>query len=151
MINRYVLAFLLLACGSIAEASDDDEGQGQGQGQGQAQGQGQGQSQGQEQQNALTSNVSNTFKTRQNLNAPSANAPSVTQVDKCPIVSPTSSAFSVFILSTSKTTGTVINPICVAWHLGQKDIVQQMACDSPAYREAAAKLSTVNGTSNYCK
>ena len=71
----------------------------------------------------------------------SAISPSLTQFDVCPIVSPSSKAASVFIASVSGTTGTTLNPICVAWHLQQPKIVHQMACNaSDEYRKAVQQV-----------
>ena len=72
--------------------------------------------------------------------APSAVAPSVTQYDPCPIVSPKSHAFSFFLASVSATDGVTLNAICVAWHLKQFDMVQAMACELPEYKKAALSV-----------
>ena len=84
--------------------------------------------------------------------AASAIAPSVSQHDKCPWVSPESSGFSVFLFSVSQTKGVSYNALCIAEGLGQRDVVQQLLCDSSeAYRNAAAKVATSAGVSSYCK
>ena len=84
--------------------------------------------------------------------ASSAIAPSVSQHDKCPWVSPESSGFSVFLFSVSQTKGVSYNALCIAEGLGQRDVVQQMLCDSSeTYRKAAVKVSASAGVSNYCK
>lgn len=59
---------------------------------------------------------------------PPAIAPSVGNNVICPMVAQGSKAASVFFFSGSGTHAPSIVPICVAWHLGQKDVVERMAC-----------------------
>jgi hypothetical protein len=69
----------------------------------------------------------------------SAIAPSVSSNVDCPIVSPASKAGSIWPLSLSGTTGVTLNPICVAYHLGQTKLVEEIACrQSVEYRAANA-------------
>lgn len=68
---------------------------------------------------------------------PPAIAPSVGNNVICPMVSQGSKAGSVFFFSASGTHHPKIVDICVAWHLGQKEVVERMACNSSeAYRAA---------------
>jgi hypothetical protein len=67
---------------------------------------------------------------------PPAIAPSVSTNIICPMVMQGSKAGSVFFFSGSGTHAPDIVSLCVAWHLGQKDVVEQMTCKaSKAYRE----------------
>jgi hypothetical protein len=68
---------------------------------------------------------------------PPAIAPSVGNNVICPMVAQGSKAGSVFFFSGSGTHAPEIVPLCVAWHLGQKDVVERMACQSSKdYRNA---------------
>jgi hypothetical protein len=68
---------------------------------------------------------------------PPAIAPSINTNIICPMVMQGSKAGSVFFFSGSGTHEPDIVPLCVAWHLGQKDVVERMACQaSEAYRNA---------------
>lgn len=68
---------------------------------------------------------------------PPAIAPSVNTNIICPMVMQGSKAGSVFFFSGSGTHAPDIVPLCVAWHLGQRDVVERMACQSSdAYRKA---------------
>lgn len=68
---------------------------------------------------------------------PPAIAPSVNTNIICPMVMQGSKAGSVFFFSGSGTHAPDIVPLCVAWHLGQKEVVERMTCDAdPAYRKA---------------
>ena len=72
---------------------------------------------------------------------PSAIAPSVSQYDPCPILTPMSSAHSILIYSESKTLPPELNAICLAYHLKQFDLVQVLGCNlNKSYREAAMGL-----------
>lgn len=72
---------------------------------------------------------------------PPAIAPNASSNVICPMISPRSSAFSVFFLSMSGTTGQSVNGLCVAHHSGQKEMVHQIACDEDgAYKKAAKAL-----------
>lgn len=59
---------------------------------------------------------------------PPAIAPSINTGVICPMVMQGSKAGSVFFFSGSGTHAPDIVPICVAWHLGQKDVVEKMTC-----------------------
>jgi hypothetical protein len=61
---------------------------------------------------------------------PSAIAPSINTGVICPMVMQGSKAGSVFFFSGSGTHAPDIVPICVAWHLGQKDVVEKMTCSA---------------------
>jgi hypothetical protein len=68
---------------------------------------------------------------------PSAIAPSVMNSVICPMVMQGSKAGSVFFFSGSGTHAPDIVPICVAWHLGQAEVVEKMTCAASAeYRKA---------------
>lgn len=68
---------------------------------------------------------------------PPAIAPSINTNVICPMVMQGSKAGSVFFFSGSGTHAPDIVPLCVAWHLGQKDVVERITCQaSKAYREA---------------
>lgn len=68
---------------------------------------------------------------------PSAIAPSVVNVNDCPLVMQGSKAGSVFFFSGSGTHSPEIVGLCVAKYLGQKDVMERMTCQaSKAYREA---------------
>jgi hypothetical protein len=68
---------------------------------------------------------------------PPAIAPSVNTAIICPMVMQGSKAASVFFASISGTHEPDLIPICVAWHLGQKSVVEKMACNSSKeYRDA---------------
>ena len=70
-------------------------------------------------------------------NVPTAIAPSVNTSIVCPMVLQGSKAGSVFFISLSGTHQADLVPICVAWHLGQKDVVERIACNaSPDYAKA---------------
>lgn len=67
----------------------------------------------------------------------SAIAPSITQNAICPIITPNSHAFQVLVFGGSTTGGQSLNAECVAWHLGQRDVLERMTCDKSAeYRKA---------------
>lgn len=67
----------------------------------------------------------------------SAIAPSLTQNIICPIISPNSHAVQFLVFGGSTTGGQSLNAECVAYHLGQKEILEQMTCaKSEAYRKA---------------
>lgn len=68
---------------------------------------------------------------------PPAIAPSINTGVICPMVMQGSKAGSVFFFSGSGTHAPDIVPLCVAWHLGQKDVVERITCQaSKAYRDA---------------
>lgn len=67
---------------------------------------------------------------------PSAIAPSVSTNVICPMVLQGSAAGSVWFASGSGTTGPEVVALCVAWHLGQKEVVEQLTCKADKhYRE----------------
>lgn len=59
---------------------------------------------------------------------PPAISPNINTNVICPMVMQGSKAGSVFFFSGSGTHAPDIVPICVAWHLGQKDVVERMTC-----------------------
>jgi hypothetical protein len=61
---------------------------------------------------------------------PSAIAPSINTGVICPMVMQGSKAGSLFFISGSGTHAPDLVPICIAWHLGQKDVVEKMTCAS---------------------
>lgn len=64
-------------------------------------------------------------------------APSITQNIICPIITPNSHAVQFLIFGGSTTGKQSINAICVAYQLGQTDVVERMACNADAaYRKA---------------
>jgi hypothetical protein len=68
--------------------------------------------------------------------ASSAIAPNVNTNIICPMVMQGSKAGSVFFASASGTHEPSIVAICVAYQLGQYDVVEQMTCDAnPSYRK----------------
>lgn len=68
---------------------------------------------------------------------PPAIAPGINTNIICPMVMQGSKAGSVFFFSGSGTHKPDIVAICVAWHLGQTDVVQRMTCDADkAYAKA---------------
>jgi len=68
---------------------------------------------------------------------PPAIAPSINTNVICPMVMQGSKAGSVFFFSGSGTHKPDIVAICVAWHMGQTEVVQRMTCNaSKEYREA---------------
>lgn len=68
---------------------------------------------------------------------PPAIAPSVFNPNTCPIVMQGSAAGSVFFFSGSGTTSPELVAICVAYQLGQTNVVEAMTCNaSKAYRQA---------------
>lgn len=70
---------------------------------------------------------------------PSAIAPNVTTNVICPMVAGGSKAASVFFLSGSGTHKPELVDICVAFHLGQMEVVEQLTCArSEQYRKANA-------------
>lgn len=70
----------------------------------------------------------------------SAVAPTVMQSAICPIVSPSSHAVQLLVFGGSTTGGQTLNAECVAWHLGQHDVLERMTCDKSAeYRKANKK------------
>lgn len=67
----------------------------------------------------------------------SAIAPSITQNAICPIVSPNSHAVQFLVFGGSTTGTQSLNAICVAYHLKQYEILEQMTCAKSAeYRKA---------------
>ncbi len=67
----------------------------------------------------------------------SAIAPSLMQNVICPIISPNSHAVQFLLFGGSTTGSQSLNAECVAYHLGQKEILEQMTCaKSEAYRKA---------------
>jgi len=61
--------------------------------------------------------------------ANSAIAPNIVTSVICPIVSPTSHAVQFLIFGGSTTGSQSLNGICVAYHLGQTDVIEKMACN----------------------
>jgi hypothetical protein len=59
---------------------------------------------------------------------PPAIAPNVNTSVICPMIVPGSKAASVFFFSGSGTHAPDIVPLCVAWHMGQTDVVERMTC-----------------------
>lgn len=67
----------------------------------------------------------------------SAIAPSITQNAICPIVTPNSHAVQFLVFGGSTTGTQSLNAICVAYHLKQYEILEQMTCAKSAeYRKA---------------
>lgn len=55
----------------------------------------------------------------------------------CPIVSPNSHAVQFLVFGGSTTGTQSLNAECVAWHLGQKEVLERMTCEKSAeYRKA---------------
>jgi hypothetical protein len=129
---KYTL--VLLALLSFSAHATDRGGSALIQNQQQYQGQAQNQDQG---QNQTLNNDSGGGWERPIPEAPSAIAPSVSSSVICPMVVPQSKAFSVFLLSVSKTDGVALVPICVAHHMKQPLIVQALACQDENYKKAA--------------
>jgi phage tail sheath gpL-like len=66
----------------------------------------------------------------------SAIAPNIhTSVD-CPIISQSSHAVQLLVFGGSTSGTTSVNPICVAYHLGQTAVVEKMACKYKEYADA---------------
>lgn len=61
---------------------------------------------------------------------PPAIAPSINTSIICPMVMQGSKAGSVFFFSGSGTHAPDIVPLCVAWHLNQKDVVEKLTCQA---------------------
>lgn len=61
---------------------------------------------------------------------PPAIAPSVGNNVICPMVIQGSKALSIFLISVSGTHGADLVPICIAHHLGQRDVVEKMTCNA---------------------
>jgi len=69
----------------------------------------------------------------------SAIAPNVNTSVICPIISPTSHAVQFLVFGGSTTGSQTLNGICVAYHLGQTNVVEKIACNTNAeYRKANA-------------
>ena len=67
----------------------------------------------------------------------SAIAPSLTQNVICPIITPNSHAVQFLVFGGSTTGTQSLNAICVAYQLGQHEVVERMACNADAaYRKA---------------
>ena len=67
----------------------------------------------------------------------SAIAPSLTQNVICPIITPNSHAVQFLVFGGSTTGTQSLNAICLAYHLGQHEVVERMACNADAaYRKA---------------
>ena len=67
----------------------------------------------------------------------SAIAPSLTQNVICPIITPNSHAVQFLVFGGSTTGTQSLNAICVAYHLKQYEILEQMTCAKSAeYRKA---------------
>ena len=122
--NKLILA-LLTVLSTTAFADDYERGTSISQQQLQLQGQAQYQS-----QTGSTSASTNDIHISTPRTAASANSPSLSQYSDCPIVSPSSKAFSIFLFSVSGTTGSNINGICVAKYLGENDVMRKIACSS---------------------
>lgn len=68
---------------------------------------------------------------------PPAIAPAVNNSVACPMVMQGSKAASIIYFSVGGTGKPEIVPLCVAWYLGQKEVVERMTCKaSKEYSEA---------------
>jgi hypothetical protein len=66
----------------------------------------------------------------------SAVAPSVASNTICPIISPSSHAVQFLVFGGSTTGSSTVNPICVAYHLNQHEVMEKMACKFKEYADA---------------
>lgn len=71
----------------------------------------------------------------------SAIAPNITQNAICPIITGNSHAVQFLFFGGSTSGGQSLNPLCLAYHQGDKELVNQIACNTSSdYKKALKQL-----------